>query len=591
VVFFIVKDMLKKYWLYIFIFLMFEIFLIIFFVINKNEKIDTYLTSIQQTYLIQFDAVSQSFNNLAENTFFGIINKPEVINPIKNSIGKDSETKKYNRELLYKQFLPDSERLKEFQFEQIQFHFSNNTSFLRMHKPNFFDDNLSSTRLSVKMVNELLKPVSGFEIGKHIDGFRYLFPIFDEKLKHIGSVELVVPAINYQFNFEKVFQLDTHFLIHKKVAKYKMEKEVFEEKIISIENSDYFVSKLSQNEITIFDKANFLSDSERKYIKVKMDKEESFIFYTQWYQQYYTVSFIHIHSIEKSNKSAYLVLYKKAPNIEQIYANYHKILFILTILFIIFLFILYKTYQKDTKSIREKEILSQQSKLASMGEMIGNIAHQWRQPLSVISTATSGMKLQHEYGLLNEEKLIQNLDLIFKNTQFLSQTIEDFRVFFNTEKDKISFDIKENIHQVIDMFKESFKSDGIIIIDNLSKISIVSYPNDFKQVIVNMLKNAKDAINQDGYIIITTQEDKNHVVITIQDSGGGIPNDIIKKIFEPYFTTKHQSQGTGLGLYMVYEIIENNFNGTITVENIGFDYNFKYYYGACFRIVLDKNKL
>lgn len=588
---FIIKDILKKYWLSISIFILFEIFLIAFFVINKNEKIDDYLMATQQTYLIQFDAISQSFNNLAENTFFGIINKPEIINPFKNSIGKDSQTKKYNRELLYKRFLADSERLKQFQFEQIQFHFANNTSFLRMHKPDFFDDNLSDTRFSVKKVNELLKPISGFEIGKLIYGFRYLFPIFDENLNHIGSVELVVPVTNYQFNFEKVFQLDSHFLISKKIAKSKMNKEVFDSQKTSVENSDYFVSKLSKNELTIFDKADFFSRNQLESIKNHMDKEESFILHTKLYQQYYTISFIHLHSIEESNKCAYLVLYKKAPNIEQIYANYHKIIFILTILFVIFLFIIYRIYLKDTKSLKEREILSQQSKLASMGEMIGNIAHQWRQPLTVISAAASGMKLQQEYGLLNENKLIENLDLIFKNTQFLSQTIEDFRIFFNTEKDKISFDIKENINQVIDMFKESFKSDGIIIIDNLSNISIVSYPNDFKQVIINLLKNAKDAIKHDGYIIITTQEDKNSITITIQDSGGGIPNEIIKKIFEPYFTTKHQSQGTGLGLYMVYEILENNFNGTITVENIGFDYNFKYYYGACFRIVLDKNKL
>ncbi len=588
---FIFKDMLKRYWLYIFIFSIFEIFLIIFFIANKNEKIDYYLTSLQKTYLIQFDAVSQSFNNLAENTFFGIINKPEIINPLKNSLGQNANIKAYNREILYKRFLPDYERLKQFQFEQIQFHFSDNTSFLRMHKPNSFDDDLSSARFSVKEVNRQLKPISGFEIGKVVYGFRHLFPIFDERLNHIGSVELVVPVNNYQFNFEKIFQLNSHFLINKQIAKQKMNKEIYESQKTSMENSDYFVSKLSKNEITLFDNPDFFSRNELQYIKNKMNKEENFTFYTKYSQQYYTISFIHLHSIQESNKSSYLVLYQKSPTIEQIYANYHKVLFIIVILSIIFIFILYRTYQNHTKSTKEREILSQQSKLASMGEMIGNIAHQWRQPLTVISAAASGMKLQQEYGLLSEDKLMQNLDLIFKNTQFLSQTIEDFRIFFNTEKDKIPFNIKDSIFQVVDMFKESFKSDGIIIIDNSSEISLVSYPNDFKQVIINILKNAKDAIKRDGYIIITTKEDKNQITITIQDSGGGIPNEIVKKIFEPYFTTKHQFQGTGLGLYMVYEIIQNSFNGTITVENLGFDYNFKHFYGACFKITLDKNKL
>ncbi|MDD2699336.1 MAG: ATP-binding protein [Arcobacteraceae bacterium] len=587
----LMRDIFKKNWLPISAFLFLEMIMVLFFIYNKNSKVEEYLSSLQQTYLIQNETIEQNFDYLTQNTFYGIINKPNIIDPMKNAFSKDTQTKSHYREILYKRFLADFERLKQFQFEQVHFHFKDNTSFLRMHQPALFDDNLSTIRFGINKVNKTLKPTNGFELGRSAYGFRYIFPIFDENLFHIGSVELSVPVSYYQYNYEKIFQLDTHFLVNQSLTKNKMYPEYLNKQKVSIENDNYFVNKISKNEAIIFDKKQFYTTSELENIKQKMSEGKPFIFYKRYGGFYYSISFLNVKNIEGDPNSAYLVLYKRALYIEQIFDNFHKILFILVTIFIIFLFLIYRIYLKNLQNLHQQEILSQQTKLASMGEMIGNIAHQWRQPLTVISVASSGMKLQQEYGLLSDEKLVENLDLITRNTQYLSQTIEDFRTFFNNEKEKTPFNIKENIVQVINLFQDAFRNDNIIIIANIDDISIISYQHDFKQILINLIKNAKDAIKNDGYIIITTNKNENKIIITIQDSGGGISNEIIGKIFEPYFTTKHQSQGTGLGLYMVYELIVNNFNGTLEVENLGFDYNFTHYYGACFKITLDKNKL
>ena len=586
-----VREILKKNWLPLLAFIFLELLMVLFFIYNKNSKIETYLSSLQQTYLIQKESIEQHFDYLAQNTFYGIINKPDIINPMKNSLKQNKNIKDSNREILYKRFLPDFERLKQFQFEQVHFHFTDNTSFLRMHQPNLFDDNLSKIRFGIAKVNQTLKPSSGFELGRTAYGFRYIFPIFDENLLHIGSIELSVPVSYYQSNYEKIFQLDAHFLVNKSLAQTKMYKSFLDKQKISIENDKYFTNKLSKNEQTIFERNDFYSPLEKENLEAKMDKGETFIFYKKYQGCYYSISFLNIDNIEGNQNSGYLVLYKRALYIEQIFANFYKILFILSALFIIFLLLLYRIYQKNLQNLHQQDILAQQTKLASMGEMIGNIAHQWRQPLTVISVASSGMKLQQEYGLLKEEKLIENLDLITKNAQYLSKTIEDFRTFFNNEKEKVPFNLKENINQVITLFDESFKKDNVSIVTNLHDISILSYQQDFKQVFINLIKNAKDAIESNGLIIIQSLEEDSKIIITIQDSGGGIPEEIIGKIFDPYFTTKHQSQGTGLGLYMVYELVVHTLGGTLEVENISFDYNFNHYYGACFIITLYKNRL
>ena len=240
----------------------------------------------------------------------------------------------------------------------------------------------------------------------------------------------------------------------------------------------------------------------------------------------------------------------------------------------------------DITELKAKDrLLFQQSKMASMGEMIGNIAHQWRQPLSVISTCASGAKIEKEMNVLRDERLYESLDLIMENTQYLSKTIDDFRNFFKVDKDIEDFNINESIKKVLKLVKSSIQNHNIkvktIFQDDLI---IKGLPNEFLQVIINIINNAKDVIIlnsvNERYIDIKTYKKENYCFIEISDNGGGVDESIISKVFEPYFTTKHQSQGTGIGLYMSHQIIVEHMQGTISMKNIDFQIENKSYKGC-----------
>ncbi|PLY08582.1 MAG: hypothetical protein C0626_12045 [Arcobacter sp.] len=239
---------------------------------------------------------------------------------------------------------------------------------------------------------------------------------------------------------------------------------------------------------------------------------------------------------------------------------------------------------------QEKEKLIQyQSKMAAMGEMIGNIAHQWRQPLSVISTASTGIKLKKEMGELSDEDLLNTMDNINNSTQYLSQTIDDFRNFFNPAQQNFTMvSIEDIIESTFNLVHTQYVSKGISIIKNIEDISFKTSKNGLIQVLINILNNSRDVLaeqnKQKKYIFINSFKKSKDLVIEIYDNGNGIDEKIINRIFEPYFTTKYKSQGTGIGLYMSQEIIEKQLNGKIVVENYSYNYEGEDYMGAKFTI-------
>jgi len=229
----------------------------------------------------------------------------------------------------------------------------------------------------------------------------------------------------------------------------------------------------------------------------------------------------------------------------------------------------------DLSDVKNKEeIILQQSKMASLGEMIGNIAHQWRQPLSYISTAASGMKVQKEFGKLTDEQFTKLVDGITDTTMYLSQTIDDFRDYIKGEKIKQEFQIKSCINRVLSLMDGAFKNNYINVETQIENISITGFENELNQVLLNLLSNSKDALKdvdqKNRKIFINSFKEDENLLIEVIDSGGGIKDDIMKKVFEPYFSTKHQSQGTGLGLYMTHNIITKSMNGEIKIKNISY---------------------
>ncbi|MBV6342700.1 sensor histidine kinase, partial [Candidatus Magnetobacterium casense] len=233
--------------------------------------------------------------------------------------------------------------------------------------------------------------------------------------------------------------------------------------------------------------------------------------------------------------------------------------------------------EETTKRQMQEQMLIQQSKMASMGEMIGVIAHQWKQPLNSVGIIVQDIRDAWQFGEIDEQYVNEMIASTMSQVNFMGKTIDDFRNFFKPSKQKVSFDVKTAIEDLISMFKPVFNKNNITI--NLQvehSISLVTdgYPNELKQVMLNILNNSKDAIiasraTSDGLIELKIANDESgaRIVIVIRDNGGGIAAEVIDRIFEPYFTTKG-SEGTGIGLYMSKTIIETNMGGGLTVRNV-----------------------
>lgn len=239
----------------------------------------------------------------------------------------------------------------------------------------------------------------------------------------------------------------------------------------------------------------------------------------------------------------------------------------------------------DITNIKNQErIILQQSKLASIGEMLTNIAHHWRQPLSTISTLSSGMKLEHDLNILSEKKLSDGLVQINNTTQMLSTTINNFSDYFEPKKDIESFDLTDVLDNIINFFEAVFNKNKInTIIAYEDKNLLKGYPYELTQVIVNIFNNSKDAFIfnkvKDRHLIISTYKELDKYILSIKDSAGGIKKDLLEKIFDPYFTTKHKYKGTGLGLYMCHEIIVKHMDGIIYAKNVTFEIDKKEFKG------------
>jgi len=233
-------------------------------------------------------------------------------------------------------------------------------------------------------------------------------------------------------------------------------------------------------------------------------------------------------------------------------------------------------YRDDDKlcfsSEEEKEMLQQQAKMAAMGEMIGNIAHQWRQPLNALSALNVGLGMKYKRGRLNDEEMQKFKEKSNKIIQNMSNTIDDFKNFFKPDKVKKAFRLNSAINGSLRFVSDSYKQHNITIERSLQvDITLNSYKNELMQVLLNILNNSKDAFIENNIstpkVSITTKEDAYKLMISIQDNAGGVKEEILNKIYDPYFTTKFKSHGTGIGLYMSKMIIEESMGGSMLSKN------------------------
>ncbi len=252
-----------------------------------------------------------------------------------------------------------------------------------------------------------------------------------------------------------------------------------------------------------------------------------------------------------------------------------------------------RIWLKSEKNIQEQMLL-QKSKLASMGEMIGVVAHQWKQPLNSIFLISQTLPELHHNGSLDFEALQESTKEIIAQVQFMSETIDNFRDFFKPEKEEKLFDIALETRRIIKILSPQMLKASIELVFDVDRhqiYEIEGYSNEIKQVILNIINNAKDAINMYkvkigdnrffGKIFVALEGDTETIRMRISDNGGGLSIEALQNLFQPYFSTKEEN-GTGIGLYLAKTIICNHFQGDIQAYNDGF--------GAVFEITIPRRK-
>lgn len=221
----------------------------------------------------------------------------------------------------------------------------------------------------------------------------------------------------------------------------------------------------------------------------------------------------------------------------------------------------------NKKQLEQEKILIQQVKLAAMGEMIGSIAHQWRQPLNALNVNIENLEFDFEEGLIDKEFIDKFISSQTKTLHYMSQTIDDFRNFFKIDKKKTIFSVKEAIKNSISIQEVQLKNSDISIDILGEDFEVDGYESEFQQVIMNLISNSKDVLKEkqksDAKITISLKDKS----VIFEDNGAGISDEILQRIFEPYFTTKEQGSGMGMGLYVSKMIIEDNMGGAITAKN------------------------
>ncbi|RLA78438.1 MAG: hypothetical protein DRG78_15145 [Epsilonproteobacteria bacterium] len=568
-----------------------RIIAIIIFSIFFILSISAYYNTLKQKEFIElkhqqsFDVMQQMIDG--KIIFF----RKQFSNRIKNMVYKRDEFKNIilsqDRDSIIKVIDKLFKNLKKENRYSKTLHFisKNNISLYRAHKPTKYGDDLTKVRPIIEYVNKHKRAKYGFEAGKYAMVYRVAIPIIYDDI-HYGTLEYGIDANMFVDDLTSVSNyIKSAILVDTYIYK-KLQMDDLELKNKALNKTSNYI---------VFASDKFFNKIDLGHIKQNTHFDKNKEHYVSFL--YNLLSFDGI-----SNGKILLAINMTAD--KQTYMGIIKSSIIsLIILMLIILIIVYYAFSYYEKKIikltaiekKNEQVIHQQSKMASMGEMIGNIAHQWRQPLSVISTMASGISMQKQYDLFDEKTLTKSMDTIVDQTQFMSKTIDDFRDFFKTDKEKIKFELNNVIEQNISLMNASLKSHNIQLQFTPSeKIYINGYQNELTQSIINILNNAKDQLvklhkETKRFIQIKISIDSENINISIADNAGGVPKDIIGKIFEPYFTTKHQTQGTGIGLYMTHEIIYKHFNGDIKVMNENIDIDGIIYDCAIFKIILPKN--
>ena len=557
----------------------FSIFIGIYFILDKEKEL------LENRY-------SNLSNNLIDKVYSLINTKQNATLSIAITLAENDKIKNaFLKQEIYDLNVLSDNLSKHTDFKNVWFQLidKDGLSIYRSWTADKFDK-IKNLRLDLQDLYKNPQIKSTISVGKYDITFKSMIPIYHNE-QFLGVLEIVTHFNSITKNLNNSDNVESFVIVEKEFTK-QLKGHSFSEIFLK----DYYVANVTASKDTL----NYLEKQDLETLfelENYLIKDGNFI--------------INVPIIESGKKLANFLIIKKLESIDILEIEQFKVhafwylAFFIALLCSTISFLGYYIYSKKLRELNislqqtvsdqiqkndEKNIiLFQQNKMAAMGEMIENIAHQWRQPLSVITTIASSLKLKREYGIIEEKDYDESIDHILDTANYLSNTIDDFRYYFSPNKEKDLFNTKFLLNRCVKIVSIDFFNKHIKIIDNIEELMIYSYENELLQVIINILNNAKDELikvekEQNRIIFIDLYKEQNNLIIKIKDNAGGIKKEIMNRIFEPYFTTKHKSNGTGIGLYMCEEIIVKHIKGKIKVSNEEYIFEDKNFTGALFEI-------
>lgn len=571
----------------------------------EGYRIESYLDNKNQIYENNFQSTVSSLSQVFTNVVESKISDREPLNYIKGALDDPANRDRYRNWLrVYTQPVFDS--LKPIGLTHMQFHLPDGTSFLRMHKPFAYGDSLNVFRTTVRKANAEKKYIEGFENGRLLLAYRFVFPL-ELDGEHIGSVEMSVSIRGLIEKMNRIFSIAYAYVLEKdKIFKgytFDTVKSIQGEHI----SSKYFMAKC--NTCELHDHPSVLSEEVddiiiNSVVNTNAERLTRYESFSEVVVRDEDIIFSYLPVVDVNGIGmGYIIAHAGVQGYRDIKFTFRIIFVFLSVgavsiltVFIIqeynrrkILFInsqLEKKVDEKVKELQDKELfVAQQSKMATMGEMVGSILHQLKQPINSIAMISD--LLLFDCDKKKNKEMYEQLSNIKEQAFFMSQTGDDFRNFMKTSKDKTVFNIAEAVDDVVNLFEFNFSKYSIGFERNYelgveADANILGYPNELKHVLLNIFNNSRDAIISErermvendedvsefsGLIIVDILIEDYSVVMKVSDSGGGIPSDVIDKIFEKGFSTK-ADQGSGIGLFMSREMVEKTMNGTVRVKNI-----------------------
>jgi signal transduction histidine kinase len=572
---------------------LFEISMYVFLKSEYEERRTNYISTLSNSWDKGYQSVIHHFKMVTDTVMFGLGNDnrlKEILQQVNNT--KDIETA-HNQLLDTYTELDFINQAHSF-IRIFQVNDKSGNALIRFQKPDRYGDNVLTYLEIIISTHKNKSFMHGFEGGKYFNAYRFVYPVIKNG-EFLGSVQLGFEESAINEHMLGDFMVNSYFAVD--TAKNKISEKETVASSLSTPNRQFVhhvkaYPKEKQQLMT-----SFFKDKQKELAEV-VSKNGKLMFPSEINGKHYIVTakpFVDF----ANTKSGYIVLYGEDANLVFMQKEYFISLALgLALAFFMWLITMlafvryYKTSSKLAKEIQKREeqerLLLQQSKMAMMGEMIGAIAHQWRQPLNYTSIVVHNLCADYEDGNLNAEAMNEFKKSITETIKKMSDTIDDFRNFFKPTKSKIDFFAEDAVESTLKIMKPQLKKQGIeCAFEADAKHPVFGYKNELEQAIMILVSNAMDALvstkTKNPQIQITIKNTaENRVSISIKDNAGGVAEEIKEKIFEPYFSTKGESEGTGIGLYMATEIAQELMGSKLYLENIDG--------GACFTIDIPSQK-